>query len=172
MHVSAPSLLSYNSSTDLPSELPANLRSSPLIWVHLGGLVPPLQPLYDSPYAVLRRGLKACTAADATPGSPRCHGRLPGSHQGGPAATNRVSFSDPLVSSPSPSAPPRDGPGNVFLPSEEVFAHQEAAAHHRCHRHGTRPVNRHRHRGWTSDLCSSQPRPELGGSPVDTCLHP
>jgi hypothetical protein len=27
-------------------------------------------------------------------------------------------------------------------------------------------------RGWTSDLFSSQPRPELGGSPVDTCLHP
>jgi hypothetical protein len=43
---------------------------------------------------------------------------------------------------------------------------------HRCHRRGTRPVNGHRPRGWTSDLCSSQPRPELGGSPVDTCQHP
>ncbi len=44
--------------------------------------------------------------------------------------------------------------------------------HHRCHRCGTRPINGHRHRGWISDLFSSQPRPELGGSPVDTCLHP
>jgi hypothetical protein len=42
----------------------------------------------------------------------------------------------------------------------------------RCHRHGTRPVNGHRQRGWTSDLFSSQLRPELGGSPVDTCQHP
>ncbi len=88
--------------------------------VHHGDLVPPLQPLYDSPYGVLRRGprsftirvgsrdevvavsrLKACTAADATPGSPRRHSRPPGLHRGGPAATKRVSFSDPLVSSPS-----------------------------------------------------------------------
>jgi hypothetical protein len=43
---------------------------------------------------------------------------------------------------------------------------------HRCHRRGTRPVNGHCPRGWTSDLFSFQPRPELGGSPVDTCLHP
>jgi hypothetical protein len=44
--------------------------------------------------------------------------------------------------------------------------------HQRCHRRGTRPVNGHRRRGWTSDLFSSRPRPETGGSPVDTCLHP
>ncbi len=44
--------------------------------------------------------------------------------------------------------------------------------HHRCHRLGSSPVNGHRHRGWTSDLFSFQTRPELGGSPVDTCLHP
>jgi hypothetical protein len=43
---------------------------------------------------------------------------------------------------------------------------------HRCHRRGTRPVNEHRLRGWTSDLFSSQLRPELGGSPVDTCRRP
>jgi hypothetical protein len=113
----------------------------------LCGLVPPLQPLYNGPYAVLRCGprsftirvgsrdevvavsrLKACTAADATPGSPRHRGRPPGSHPGGPAATKRVSFSDPLVSSPSPPAPPRDGPGTVFLPGEEVFARPGPAA--------------------------------------------
>jgi hypothetical protein len=38
--------------------------------------------------------------------------------------------------------------------------------------YGTRPVNGHRHRGWTSDLFSSQLKPELGGSPVNTCPHP
>jgi hypothetical protein len=36
--------------------------------------------------------------------------------------TKQVSFSDPLVSSPSLLAPPRDSPGTVFLPGEEVFA--------------------------------------------------
>jgi hypothetical protein len=43
---------------------------------------------------------------------------------------------------------------------------------HSLHRRGTRPVNGHRLRGWTSDLFSSQPRPELGGSPVESWLHP
>ncbi len=65
--------------------------------------------------------LKACTAADATPGSPRCRGRLPGSRPSSLAAGKRVSFSDPLVSSPSPSsALPHDGPGTVFVPGKEV----------------------------------------------------
>jgi hypothetical protein len=101
LHVSTPSL----PSTDLPSKLPAKLLSAPLVWVRRGGLVPPLQPLYDSHYVVLLRGprsftirvgsgdevvaiscLKACTAADATPR----HGRLPGSHPGSPAKTKRV----------------------------------------------------------------------------------
>ncbi len=106
MHVSAPSLPRHNSSTDLPSKLPAELLSAPLIWVRWGSLVPPLQPLFDGPYAVLRRGprsftirvgsqdevitvrrLKACMAADATPGSLRRRGRPPGSRQGGLATT-------------------------------------------------------------------------------------
>jgi hypothetical protein len=142
LHVSAPSLPRHNSSTNLPSELPVELLSAPLVWVRRGGLVPPLQPLYDSLYAVLRRGprsftirvglrdevvaishLKTCTAADAMPGSPHRRGRPPGSCPGSPAATKRVSFSDQLVSSPSSSsAPPRDGPETVFLPGEEVVA--------------------------------------------------
>jgi hypothetical protein len=56
LHVSAPSLPRHNSSTDLPCELPAELLSAPLVWVRWGSLVPPLQPLYNVPYAVLRRG--------------------------------------------------------------------------------------------------------------------
>jgi hypothetical protein len=46
LHVSAPSLPWHNSSTDLPSELPAKLLSTPLVWVHQGSLVLPVQPLY------------------------------------------------------------------------------------------------------------------------------
>jgi hypothetical protein len=120
LHVSAPSLHRHSSSTKLPSKLPAELLSAPLIWVCRGSLVPPLQPLYDSPYAVLRCSpvsftirvgsrdevvavshLKACTAADTAPDSLRRRGRLPGSRPGSLAATKRVSFSDPLFSSPS-----------------------------------------------------------------------
>jgi hypothetical protein len=53
------------------------------------------------------------------------------------------------------------------------FLHaRDRRRHHRCHRRHTRPVNGHHHSDWTSDLFSSRPRPALGGSPVDTCLHP
>ncbi len=131
------SLPRHNSSTQLPSELPAELLSARLVWVQRNSTIPPLQPLYHSPFAVLCRGpcsftirvgsldeiiavsrLKACTEPD----SPHCRSRPPGKHPGGPAATKRLSFSDPLVSSPSSLAPPRHGPGTVFLPSEVVFA--------------------------------------------------
>ncbi len=143
LHVPAVSLPRHNSS----AQLPGDLLSAPLVWVRGGGVIPPLQPLYDGPYTVLHRRprsftirvgswdeviavsrLKACTAADATPGSLLRCGRRPGSHPGGPAATKRVLFSDPLVSPPSPPVPPRDGPGTVFLPGEEVFACSGPAA--------------------------------------------
>ncbi len=147
LHVPAVSLPRHNSNAQLPDELPGDLLSAPLVWVCRGGVIPSLQPLYDSPYTVLRCGLrsftirvgardeviavsrlKACTAADATPGSPRRRGRPPGSHPGGSATTKRVWFSDTLVSTPSFPAPPRDGPGTIFLPSEEVFARLGPAA--------------------------------------------
>jgi hypothetical protein len=146
LHVPAVSLPRHNSSAQLPDKLPGVLLSAPLVWVRWGGVIPPLQPLYNGPYTVLRRRLrsftirvgsrdevfavtrlKACTAADATPGNPRRRGRPPGSHPGSPAATKRVSFSDPLVSTPSFPAPPRDGPGTIFLPGKEVFARPEPA---------------------------------------------
>jgi hypothetical protein len=73
--------------------------------------------------------LKACMAANATPGSPRHGGRPPGSRPGILAATKWVSFSDPLVSSPSSSpALAHSGPGTIFLPGEEVFARLGPAA--------------------------------------------
>jgi hypothetical protein len=131
LHISTPSLPRHNSSTDLPSEL----LSAPLVFVCRGSLVPPLQPLYDSPYAAPapspsesglgKRWLPSAVlrlAQPLTPRSPHRRGRPLGS-RGGLAATKRVSFSDPLVSSPSPSsAPPHDGPGTIFLPGKEVFA--------------------------------------------------
>ncbi len=45
-----------SSSLALPSELPAQLLFAQLVWVRRSGAVPPLRPMYDSPYAVLRRG--------------------------------------------------------------------------------------------------------------------
>jgi hypothetical protein len=147
LDVPAVSLLRHNSSTQLPSELPAELLSSPPHLVSCGGLVPPLQPLYDSPYAVLHRGplsftirvrswdkvitvscLKACTAVDAEPGSPHHRDRPQGWRPGSLAATKQVSFSDPLVSTPSSLALPQEGPKTVFLPREEVFARTGPAA--------------------------------------------
>ncbi len=129
LHVSASSLPRHNSSTELPSELPAELLSAPSSGSVEGAWFHPFSRSTTAPtrfcaaapapspsesgrgmrwlevVAVSR--LKACTAADATPGSPRCRGRPPGSRSGGLAATKRVSFSDPLVSSPSSSlAPP------------------------------------------------------------------
>jgi hypothetical protein len=120
LHVPAVSLPRHNSSAQLPSELPRlgqwglchpTPSAAPCSFtIQVGSR--------DEVIAVSR--LKACTATDATPGSLRRRGRPPGSHPGGPAATKGVSFSDPLVSSPSPLAPPRDGPRTVFLPGEEV----------------------------------------------------
>jgi hypothetical protein len=83
------SLPRHNSSRQLPSELPAELLNTRLVWVRRGGVVPPLNSLYDGPYAVLCRGpraftlqvgqreesiavsrLKTCAAVDAMPGCP------------------------------------------------------------------------------------------------------
>jgi hypothetical protein len=134
--------LSCPPSCQLSCSPPPSSGSVGAAWFH------PLQPLYDGPCAVLHQGprsftvqvgsryevvalsrLKACMAVDATPGSPCRRGRPPVSRPGGLVATKGVSFSDPLVYSPSPSsAPPRDGPGTVFLPSEEVFARPGPAA--------------------------------------------
>ncbi len=144
-----------SSSSSLPSELPAELLSAHLVWVRRGGAVPPLQPLYDGPYAVIRHGgrsftlwvglrdeivavsrLKACTTGDAAPDSIRRRGRPPGKRPGdsaaaerpnGSAAAKRVSFAHPLASTPSTTLL-WNGPRTVFLPSAEVFARPGPAA--------------------------------------------
>jgi hypothetical protein len=192
LHVSPPSLPRHNSSTDLPSELPAKLLSASLLWVRWGGDVPPLQPLYDGPYVVLQCGprsftirvgsrdevvaisrLKACTAADAKPGSPRYRGRPPARAQVVLPQPSRSCFKTRwflhlLLLRRCHETVPEP----FFYPARR-FLHARNWWHLRSlHRCGTRPVNEHCPRGLTSDLFSSQLRPELGGSPVESCLCP
>jgi hypothetical protein len=172
--------------TILEPTCPASCQPScspPPVWVHRGGLVPPLL-LYDSPCAVLRRGprsftirvgsgdkvvaisrLKACMAADATPGSLRRRGRPLDSHPSSLTASKRVSFSDPLVlrlllhrRCHATVLEPFSYPARRFLHA------RDRRRLHSLHKHGTRPMTVQRPRGWTSDLFSSQPRPELGGA--------
>ncbi len=101
LHVPAVSLPRHNSSAQLLDELPGDLLSAPLVWVHRGGVIPPLQLLLTAPTPSCATDsapspselgprtrsspssrLKACTAADAKPGSPRRRRRPPGSHFG------------------------------------------------------------------------------------------
>ena len=82
---------------ELPEDLPPDLWAADRVWVRRCGHVPPLTPLYDGPYAVLQRSLRAfklqigakedqvstsrlkpCssstpTASPPTPGRPRLH---------------------------------------------------------------------------------------------------
>ncbi len=160
LHVSAPSLPRHNSSTYLPSELLAELLSAPLVWVHRGGLVPPLQPLYDGPYVVLCR-------------SPRSFTIRVGSHPGSLATTKRVSFSDRwFLRLLLPRRHPTTVPEPFSYPVKKFLHARDQRRLHSLHRHSTHPVSGHRPRGWTSDLFSSQPRPELVVSPVESCLCP
>jgi hypothetical protein len=83
------SLPRHNSSTQLPAQLPDELLCAPFVWLHFSSIIPPVHRSYDGPYAVLWQGtpsftikagswdgivsvspLKACTEAEATPGSP------------------------------------------------------------------------------------------------------
>ncbi len=79
-----------------PPQLPNDLARAPTVFVRRGGHVPPLQPLYDGPYTVIRRSLlhftlrigdkedkvsnlrlKPCTNPAAPPALPRVRGRPP-----------------------------------------------------------------------------------------------
>ncbi len=179
----ASSLPGHNSSVSCPascqpsSSLPSPSGSVVAAWSHLSShsttaptpfcAMAPTPSPSESSHKVKDKVIaishfKACTAADAKPGSPHHRGRPPSSRPGSPAATKWALFSDPLVSSPSSLTLPRDGPGTVFLPSEEVFALPGLARLHSLHRRGTHPVNRHRHRGW-GEPCGELPTPLVDG---------
>ncbi len=99
------------------------------------------------------------------PGSPHRHRRPPGSYPGCPAATKRSHFKTrcylhlPLLWRSLATVPePFSYPARRFL-------HAWNRWHlYSLHRHGTRPVNGHRPRGWTSDLFSSSWGQSSGGS--------
>ncbi len=98
---------------------------------------------------------------------------LPGKHPGGPAAIKRVSFTNPLVSSPSPSqAPPSNSPGTVFLVAEWFFVFPGQAAPSQSPQQ--RYSNRQRSLPQRLDpwplLLPANARAR--GSPVETWLHP
>jgi hypothetical protein len=192
LHVSAPSLPRHNSSTELPSELPAELLSAPLVWVRRGSLVPPLQLLYGGPYGVLRCGprssairvgsrdevLASAALRLARPRMPRLAARV--------VAADRWARAQAVLLQPSRSRSQTRWSLHLLLlwcrhetvpepfsyPVRRFLHARDRWRLHSLHRRGTRLVNGHRPRGWTSDLFSSQLRPKLGGSPVESWLHP
>jgi hypothetical protein len=161
------SLPRHNSSTQLPAELPDELLRAPLIWLRRGDVIPPLHCPYYSPYAILRHGpcfttrvgswdqivsishLKAYTEADATPSSPRRHGRPPGKRPGSPAATKWVSLSDPLVSFLPLLRRRQAMVQELFFQSRTGFLHAlDQWRHPSLQSRGTCTVSGHRLRDW------------------------
>jgi hypothetical protein len=114
-----------------PPRLPDDLARATMVFVRRDGHVPPLQPLYDGPYAVIRRSLhhftlrigdkvdkvstirlKPCTDPAVPPALPRVRGRPPAAVRlrdfppPGAAAARRVHF--------SPQATSLNATGTVF----------------------------------------------------------
>ncbi len=113
----------------LPPHLPDDLARAPTVFMRRDNQVPPLQPLYNGPYAVIRRSLhhftlrisdkedkvstlrlKPCTDPTAPPAQPRVRGQPPAAvtfrdfPPPGAAAARRVHFS------PKQQAEPRREP--------------------------------------------------------------
>ncbi len=161
LHVSASSLPRHNSSTELPSELPAELLSAPLIWVGRGGLVPPLQPLYDGPYAVLRRSPAPSPSESGRGTRWLLSASLRLARLQTPCLSARVAAADrrarAQVVSPQPSWSCSQTRRSLHLlllwrrhetvpepfsyPARRFLHAQDRLRHHRCHRHCTRLVN-------------------------------
>jgi transposase InsO family protein len=131
-----------------PPRLPDDLARATMVFVRRDGHVPPLQPLYDGPYAVIRRSLhhftlrigdkvdkvstlrlKPCTDPAAPPALPRVRGRPPAAVRfrdfppPGAAAARRVHFA------PEPPAEPRREPFSPGTPPG-VFARPAAVLDH------------------------------------------
>jgi hypothetical protein len=189
LHVSAPSLPRHNSSTDLPSELPAELLSAPssgfigAAWFHHfshSTTAPTRFCAADPAPSPSESGREMRWSPSAASRLSRPWTRRLAAHV---AAADRRVRTQVVLPQPSGSRfqtrwflhlPLRRRhetvPEPFSYPARRILHAWDRRHLHRCH--STLPINGHRHEGWTSDLFSSQPRPELGGSPVDTCLHP
>ncbi len=120
----------FNVVADALLQLPDDLARAPTVFVRGDGHVPPLQPLYDGPYTIIRRSLhhftlrigekvdkvstlrlKPCTDPTAPPALPRVRGRPP-------AAVRFRDFPPPATGGPPgtlcPTATSRTAPGTVF----------------------------------------------------------
>ena len=123
-----------------PPRLPDDLARATMVFVRRDGHVPPLQPLYDGPYAVIRRSLhhftlrigdkvdkvstlrlKPCTDPAAPPALPRVRGRPPAAVRSG--TSRRQEPRQPAgYTSPLSHQPNRDG--NRFpLACRQGFLH-------------------------------------------------
>ncbi len=110
-----------------------------------------------------------------TPGSPQRHSRPPcqglaampaAAHPGSPAASQRVSFSDPLVSPPSQQEQPNIRPGTVFLlPLREDFWAGSSFTASTEVLSATPAETAYKDRSLT--FSALLPRPVLGGSSVE-----
>jgi hypothetical protein len=184
LDVPAVSLSRHNSSTQLPSELPAELLSSPLVWVCRGGIIPPLQPFYDGPNAVLRRRSRSFTiqVGSGTRSFPSAASRP--AQQWTPSLAARVAVADRWVRAqavlPQPSGSHFRTYWYLHLPLQCCLETVPERFSYPARRFSTPrtsgaitgatdevPIQStgNRHRDWTFDLFSFQPRPELGGSP-------
>jgi transposase InsO family protein len=125
-----------------PAELPADLARAPAVFVRRDGHVPPLQPLYDGPFAVLRRSLhhftlqlgdrvdkistsrlKPCTDPTAAPAAPPRRGRPPilrrPAGDDPPPLPRRVTFA-PDILQLTPPATARGPPATADLGDPEA----------------------------------------------------
>jgi hypothetical protein len=188
LHVSAPSLPRHNSSTERPAEL----LSAPLVWSVGAAWFRPFSCSTTAP-------TRFCAAAPAP--SPSESGRgtrwlpLAALRLARPqtpclaarvTATDRRATAQAVLPQPSGSHSQTRWSLHLLLLQRRHVTVLETFSYparrflhgwyrwrlHSLHRRGTRLIKGHFPRGWTSDLFSSQPRPELGGSPVESWLHP
>jgi hypothetical protein len=187
LHVSVPSLRRHNSSTDLPASCQPSFSPCPSSGSVGGGAW--FHPFSCSKTAPMR----SCAATPAP--SPSDSGRgtrwLPSpalrlARPRTPRLAARVATADCRARTqavlPQPSRSRSQTRWSLHLPlfqrchamvpepfsylAKSLLHARDRQRLHSLHRRGTRLVRGHRPRGWTSDLFSSQPSPELGGSPV------
>jgi hypothetical protein len=175
-NVSAPSLPGHNSSTDLPSKLPAELLSAPLVWVRRAAWLHPFSRSTTAPtpspsesgYGT--RWSPSATLRLARPRTPRLAAHV--------SAADRRACTQAVLPQPSESCfqtrwflrlllhrrRHETVPEPFSYPARRFLHTRDRRRLHSLYRRSTHPVSGHRPRGWTSDLFSSQLRPELGGA--------